>query len=83
MAEVTQYNFSLAEAAALFIQSAGIKDGLWTIGVNFGIAVTAAGPNKDNVRPSTLVSVDQLLLVKATEPGPLTFDAAEIASKSK
>ncbi len=83
MAEVAQYNFSLAEVASLLMHKAGITDGLWTIGVNFGIAVAAAGPDKDHVRPSALVSVDQLVLSKGTELGPLTFDAAELKAKGK
>lgn len=83
MAEVTQYNFSLAEVASLLMQKAEISDGLWTIGVTFGIAVAAAGPDKDHVRPSALVSVDQLVLSKGAELGPLTFDAAELRTKGK
>lgn len=83
MAEVTQYNFSLDEVASLLLQKAGITDGLWTIGVNFGIAVAAAGPDKDHVRPSALVSVDQLVLSKGAELGPLTFDASELRAKGK
>ena len=83
MAEVAQYNFSLTEVASLLMQKAGVTDGLWTIGVNFGIAVAAAGPDKDHVRPSALVSVDQLVLAKGTEPGPLTFDATELRAKGK
>jgi hypothetical protein len=83
MAEVAQYNFPLTDVAALLMQDAGIRDGLWTIGVNFVIAVTNAGPDKDHVRPSALVSVENLVLSKATEPGPLTFDAAELLAKSK
>lgn len=83
MADVAQYSFPLAEVASLLIQKAGITEGLWTIGVNFGIAVAAAGPDKDHIRPSALVSVDQLILTKATEPGPLTFDAAELNAEGK
>ncbi len=83
MADVAQYNFSLAEVASLLMQKADVTEGLWTIGVHFGIAVAAAGPDKDHVRPSALVSVDHLVLVKSAEPGPLTFDAADIRAKGK
>ena len=83
MAEVTQYNFSLTDVASLLMQDAGITDGLWTIGVSFGITVAAAGPDKDHVRPSALVSVEQLVLSKGTDQGPLTFDAAELRAKGK
>ena len=83
MAEVSQYDFPLAEVAELLMHKAGIKEGLWTIGVNFAIGVAAAGPDREHVRPSALVSVDHLVLTKATEEGPLTFDAAEVAKARK
>lgn len=83
MAEVAQYNFPLDEVASLLMQKAGITDGLWTIGVGFNIAIASAGPDKDHIRPSALVSVEQLVLSKGTELGPLTFDAAEVSAKSK
>lgn len=83
MAEPSQYTFPLAEVAALLIHNAGIKEGLWTIGVNFNIAVAVAGPDKDHVLPSAWVSVNQLILSKATDAGPLTFNAAEIFKTKK
>lgn len=83
MAEATQYKFDLAEVAELLIRKAGITEGLWTIGVNFNIGVAVAGPDKDNVRPSALISVDQLVLTRAMEPGPLVYDAADLIAKAK
>lgn len=80
MAEVSQYEFSLADVAELLIHKAGIQEGLWTIGVNFAIGVAAAGPDKDHVRPSALVSVDHLVLTRAADIGPLTFDAAQVVN---
>ena len=83
MAEATQYNFDLAEVAELLIRKAGLTDGLWAIGVNFNIGIAMAGPDKEHVRPSALVGVDQLILTRATEPGPLVCDAALITAKAK
>jgi|688.fasta_scaffold283263_3 hypothetical protein len=83
MADVAQYEFSLAEVAQVLIKKAGVTEGRWMIGVNFAIGVASAGPDKDHVRPTALVSVDQLILTKTTETGPLTFDAAEASSNDK
>ncbi|MBU2830505.1 hypothetical protein [Acidithiobacillus ferriphilus] len=83
MSEISQYKFSLSDVASLLMQKEGITEGLWTIGVGFNISVASAGPDKDHVRPATLVAVDNLVLSKATNPGPLTFNAAELTSSGK
>ena len=80
MAEVTQYNFQLGEVAELLIRKAGLSEGLWTIGVNFNIGAAIAGPDLEHARPSALIGVDQLVLTRATEQGPLTYDAASVAN---
>jgi hypothetical protein len=82
MAEATQYNFPLKEVAELLIRKAGATEGLWTIGVNFTIGAGAVGPDAEHVRPSAFVGVDQLTLTKASEPGPLTFDAATLSANT-
>lgn len=83
MPDAALYNFPLAEVASLLMQKAGITDGLWTIGVTFNIGVMMTGPDEDHIRPSALVSVEQLVLSKGTKSGPLTFDAAELSAKGK
>lgn len=82
MSEVSQFSFPLTEVAALLVKKEGIKEGHWMIGVNFAIAVATAGPDKDRVRPSALVSVDNLVLTKVVEPGPLTINAEDVWKKS-
>jgi hypothetical protein len=79
MSNVTQFQFDLLDAAKLLAKEQGIKDGYWTIGVKFNFAAINAGPAKDSVRPSALVSVDQLVLTKADDgDGPLTLDASKL-----
>jgi hypothetical protein len=65
------------------LEKAGITDGLWTIGVNFNIGVALTGVEPDLLRPSAVVSIDRINLARASEPGPLTYDAAAIAAKRK
>ena len=77
MSNVTQYQFELREVARLLLKKQGISEGLWTIGMNFGLAPVLAGPEPGKERPSMLVSVDKILLTRANEAGPMTVDASE------
>ena len=78
MDNATQFQYELLEVAKLLLQKQGITEGYWTVGVNFGIAAAQAGPNPESVRPSMVISVDKVLISRATEPGPLTVDAASV-----
>jgi len=75
--------------AELAIKKAGITDGRWSIGVNFGIHVgnMGTGPGTE-VRPSVSTLIDGLSLSRfpdneAVPPQmePLIVDAAELTSK--
>lgn len=79
MDNVSQYQFELLDVAKLLIKKEGIKDGLWTLGVQFNVAVLNAGPDVSKVYPSALVAIEKLVLTRATEHSPLTVDAAVIS----
>jgi hypothetical protein len=79
MSNVTQFTFDLLDVAKLLAKQQGIKEGHWTIGIKFNFAAVNAGPNKEGVRPSAFVAVDQLVLTKAEDKDqPLTVDASMI-----
>ena len=80
MDNVSQFQFELVEVAQMLLRREGVKEGKWTLGVNFGIATTFAGPTPDAARPTILVSVDKLILQKAeaNTPAALTVDASEL-----
>ena len=79
MDNATQYQYELLDVAKLLLRKQGIKEGLWTIGVNFGVGTFAAGPTPEAVRPSMIVSVDKVILTRTDAPSPLTLDAATIS----
>lgn len=81
MDNATQYQYELLDIAKLLLRKQGITEGHWTIGVNFGIAATNAGPGAEAVRPSMIVSVDKMIISRADGPGPLTLDAAIVAKQ--
>jgi len=86
MAKPTQYTFALDEVAKLMIKEAGLHEGRWTLGIEFGIAVGAMGqgPDKDAF-PGALVTANKLRLSvvsdSSAEPPNLVFDAAKINPK--
>jgi len=77
MDNVSQYQFDLAEVGKLLLKKQGIKEGLWTVGVQFALGAVNAGPDPTKVMPSMLVSVEKVMLTRATEMTPLTVDASK------
>ena len=81
MPEAAQYKFSFHELAEMMIERAGVKEGLWGIWVNFGIAAVNAGENADSLKPTAIVPVVDIGLQQFNEPGNLCVDAAEVWRK--
>jgi len=77
MDNVSQYQFDLTEVGKLLVKKQGIKEGLWTVGVQFALGAVNAGPDPTKVMPSMLVSVEKVMLTRATEMTPLTVDASK------
>jgi hypothetical protein len=76
MENATQFQFEILEVGKLLLKKQGITQGMWTVGVNFAIGVTNAGPNPETIRPSAIVSVDKIVLSRAEGPGPMIVDAS-------
>ena len=79
MDNISQYQFELLEVAKLLLKKQGVKEGLWTVGVQFSIGVANVGPDLSKFFPSVLVGVDKFVISRATEPSPLTVDASTIS----
>ena len=82
MDNVSQFQFELLDIAKMLLKKEGVREGKWTLGVNFNIAATLAGPTPEAARPTMLVSVDKITLSKAEKNAPpaMTVDAAEISA---
>lgn len=83
MDNVSQFQFELVDVAKMLLKKEGVRDGKWTLGVNFNIATTLAGPTPDAARPTILVSVEKVILqrAEANTPSALIVDAAELTEK--
>lgn len=82
MPEISQYNFSLKEVGTALLKSAGITEGKWAIGVNFGLNIGNMGPSQDQAMPSVMVQVQafNLALVPDDAPtGDTILDASQVS----
>jgi hypothetical protein len=86
MAEASTYAFDLNEVTTALIKHQGIHDGLWILAVEFNFGAAFGGPTKEALRPSAVVQVNKLQLVRQTEVPegqPRGLDAAEVNPKSR
>lgn len=78
MAEVSQYTFELNEVIKALIMSQGLHDGIWALGIEFGMGAGNVGATEEEAFPSAFVQVKKLGLVKADKESVLALDAAKI-----
>lgn len=76
-----QYN--LTELAALLVRDQGLHEGLYSLVVEFQVAVGSVGPSPDMIMPGAMVGFSKIGLLPATKPGPNTVDAAEVNPKKQ
>lgn len=78
MAEISQFTFDLREVIQALIVKQNLHEGIWTIGVEFGMGAGNVGVSQEEVFPSAFVQVKKLGLIRAPEEGALALDAAKI-----
>ena len=85
MAEVSKYTFSYKEVVEALIKQQGLHEGLWMLGVEFGLAAinvnTAEG--SDELTPAAIVPIKSLALQRGIEINSLTADAAVVNPRPK
>ena len=73
--------FDLKEVATALIKHRDIREGTWTVGVEFGLGAGNFGPSPEEIKPTAFVQVSKLLLIRHPEDGPasaIKVDAAEV-----
>lgn len=76
MAEADRYMFDLKEAAEALILKQGIREGLWGISVEFGLAAAMIPTSPNTIAPAAINLVQQLGIQRFAEANSLTVDAA-------
>jgi hypothetical protein len=85
MAEPTQFSFTLEEVTQALIKHQGLHEGLWTLSIEFGLGSGIVGPTPTEGKPSAIVAVNRLQLVRPLdmqgEQLPFTQDASKVNPK--
>jgi hypothetical protein len=81
MPETKQITFTHGEIAAALVQYAGLKEGLWGLYVEFGIAAGNVATGEGGpLNPAAIVPVLKLGLQRFKEPNNMTADASQVSS---
>lgn len=81
MAEPSTYTFDLNEVTVALIKQHGLHEGVWILGFEFGFGAAIVGATKEEARPSALVQINKLQLVRQIGTGegqPRGVDAGEV-----
>jgi hypothetical protein len=79
MAQPTQYSFDLREVALALIKQQGLHEGKWLVGFEFGMAAGFFGSSPSDIRPTAMLQIGKLQLVRAEDAhasSALVVDAA-------
>ncbi len=75
--------FSHKEVVVALLKEKGIREGLWGIFMEFGIAGANVGSGPNDINPAAIVPVLRIGLQKFSEPNNLTVDAATIGKEKQ
>ncbi len=79
----TKLEFDQKEVAEALVLYAGIKEGLWSLGIQYGFGVGAVKhPEEDRPVPTAMTSILSLGIRKVEKEGFYTVDAAKVAYKT-
>ena len=78
MPETNQLIFSFPEIVTALIKAHGIHEGIWGLFVNFGIGAQNIGPTDNELRPTALIPILQMGLLKFEKETNLSVDAAKV-----
>jgi len=78
MADVGIYNFSYQEVVEALIKHQGLHEGIWQLSPGLSMNASNLGPNANNLRPTVMISIGPIGLLKVNQETNLTVDAAKV-----
>jgi hypothetical protein len=78
MAEINQYTFSFKEIAEALIKKQGLREGVWGVYVEFGIAAGNIPDPAGQAFPAAIVPIVKLGLQRLEPNHPLAVNAAAV-----
>ena len=85
MAKADLYMFDYQEIAEALILRQGLKEGLWGVAVEFGLAATnvPTGPDGKTLSPAAVNLIQKIGIRRFPEANNLTVDAAALQTQVK
>lgn len=81
MAEVQTYAFEFKEIVEALIKQQDLHEGIWQFYVEFGIVAGNMGPSANELRPSAVVPIQRIGILRVEKETNLTVDAAQVNPK--
>ena len=81
MAEVQTYTFEFKEIVEALIKQQDLHEGTWQIYVEFGIAAGNMGPSANELRPSAVVPIQRIGILRVEKETNLAVNAAQVNPK--
>lgn len=78
MPETNQIGFTFKEIVTALIKANDIHEGIWGLFVNFGIGATNAGPNENELKPTAMIPILQMGLMRFDKETSLSVDASKV-----
>lgn len=84
MAEVERLAFTYKEIAAALVREQDLREGLWGIYIEFGLAAAnIPGPEEGSLVPAAIIPIVKIGLQRFDEASNLAVDASEVNPGSK
>jgi hypothetical protein len=78
MPEASQVTFSFKEIATALVKAQDLHEGIWGVFINFGIQANNIGPNENELRPTAMIPILTMGLMKFDKETNLSVDAAKV-----
>lgn len=83
MAEPNRYEFSYKEVAEALVRQQGIKEGIWSVTLKFGIGAIRSGASPNEAVPTAVVPIAAIGLGKVDKVDHLSVDASTLSPRPK
>ncbi len=70
--------FTLLELVALMAKERGLKQGIWGLSVQFGIAAMNTGPNENEIFPAAIVPIGAIGLQPFPKESNIAMDVSKL-----
>ncbi len=83
MADISSYTFNYQEVATALVKQQELHEGIWQLAFEFGFTASLMGPDPTDLKPTVIIPLSKVMLIKAEKENNLTVDAAKVNPMKK